>query len=330
MVDFTGIYGTVTDSSPYPNLALERLGAAVTGCSDEFFAAAGRIIGAGEPVFEEGRYDSHGKWMDGWETRRRRSAEPDHDWLELKLGSPALVKSVNVSTRHFNGNQPVSASLDCSLSSSGGGWAEAVDSLELAADADNWCRPESEGPWDSFRLRIHPDGGVARLRIHGLFVHALKDGEEADLASILNGARAVAWSDAHFGAAGNMLLPGDGLNMGDGWETARRRGPGHDWAVVELGCRGVPQRVTVDTSFFKGNYPDRCDIQAGCAAAGTAAEEIADASAGWEPLLAERKLGPDRAHEFEAGEGEPVTHLRLNIHPDGGISRLRVLGTARP
>ena len=315
----------------YPNVALERLGTRVTGCSDEFFAPAKRIISPLAPVFVPDKYDDHGKWMDGWETRRRRVSNPDHDWLEVELGSPCVVSGINISTRHFTGNHPARALVEGgSASNESDGWTCILGKSELAANSVNYFEVTEQGPWDRFRLKIYPDGGVARLRIHGLFVHTLKDGDEADLACVLNGARAIAYSDAHFGEPGNMLMPDKGINMGDGWETARRRGQGFDWAIVELGCPGVPSKVTVDTSFFKGNYPDRCDVQAGSVPSGTEAHELIELSGNWRSILPETKLGPDQTHVFDVNEGSPVSHLRLNIHPDGGVSRLRVHGVARP
>ena len=147
-----------------------------------------------------------------------------------------------------------------------------------------------------------------------------------DLASILNGGLVLGASDMHFGARDNMIMPGRAKNMGDGWETRRRRGAGHDWAIVRLGAPGVIRKVEIDTNHFKGNYPESASIE-GCLAPNMSLEELAGAS--WAELLPRTKLRASRRHVFSrelAGLG-PLSHVRLNIYPDGGISRLRILGT---
>ena len=315
----------------YPNLALERLGAKVVACSDEFFAPAKRIIKQERPIFIDGKYDDSGKWMDGWETRRRRTKKPDHDWLELTLGSPCVAKAINICTTHFDGNQPSQAVVEAlPPGARKNKWFPIVERSDLAANSDNWFEPKSQEPLQLFRLKIYPDGGVARLRIHGGFVCGMTTGDKADLACVLSGARVASYSDAHFGKPENMLMPDKGINMGDGWETARRRGEGHDWAIVELGCPGIVEKIIVDTSHFKGNYPERCDIQAALVPANTKTGELVALSEGWKQILASKKLKPDHKHQFKAKAKEPISHLRLNIHPDGGICRLRVIGKARP
>ena len=59
----------------------------------------------------------------------------------------------------------------------------------------------------------------------------------------------------------NLLLPGRAENMGGGWETRRKRAPGHDWILIRLGARGTINTIEVDTNHFKGNYPDRCSLE---------------------------------------------------------------------
>ncbi|MGH9423039.1 MAG: 2-oxo-4-hydroxy-4-carboxy-5-ureidoimidazoline decarboxylase, partial [Thermoanaerobaculia bacterium] len=109
-------------------------------------------------------------------------------------------------------------------------------------------------------------------------------------------------------------------NMSDGWETKRRRGPGHDWVIVQLASEGLLRRIEIDTNHFKGNYPDTCSID------GTRAF----ASDEWFEVLPRTKLQAHTRHLFidELAHNGPVTHLRLNVFPDGGVSRLRVYGVA--
>ena len=179
------------------------------------------------------------------------------------------------------------------------------------------------------RLNIFPDGGVARLRIYGRPAGAPTVAEDGltDLAAALNGAYPVAWNDAHFGAAGNLLLPGRGVNMGEGWETRRRREPGFDWCIIALGQPAVIRCIEVDTAHFKGNYPDRCSLQA-CHAPDMSDEALVTQAQFWPVLLPEMKLLADHVHLFrdEVAALGSVTHVRLNLHPDGGVSRLRLWG----
>jgi allantoicase len=115
--------------------------------------------------------------------------------------------------------------------------------------------------------------------------------------------------------------------MGDGWETARRRVPGNDWVIVALAHPCDIKRVLVDTCHFKGNYPDSCSIQAAFVESGTD-EQIATRSLFWRELLPSQKLQMDSEHHFstELNDLGKVSHIKLNIFPDGGISRLRVFG----
>jgi len=174
------------------------------------------------------------------------------------------------------------------------------------------------------RLNIYPDGGVARLRIYGQIAAAFEPGEEIDLAAMVNGALPVSANNEHFGKVSFMLQPGKSVNMGDGWETRRRREPGHDWAIVRLAASGVVERLVVDTSHFKGNYPDRCFIQGAPDGADLQKAES------WPVILPEQKLSADSEHVFEKQivSHAPVRYLRLNIIPDGGIARLRAFGRA--
>jgi allantoicase len=316
------------------DLAQPRLGAAAIHATDEFFAPKERMIDPAPAVFIPGKYDDNGKWMDGWESRRRRG--PGHDHCTVRLGRPGVIKGVDIDTSHFTGNYPPAASLEACRS--GGDpdsttqWTEILAATNLTGNAHHFRAMADDRVWTHVRLHIYPDGGVARLRVYGQ-VHcdwaAQDKGKLVDLAALVNGGRAIACNNQHYGSPQNLLAPGRGINMGDGWETRRRREPGHDWAILALGHRGRIRRIEVDTAHFKGNYPDRCSIQAADVEGGTEDSLVTQAMF-WPGLLPEQKLQMDRAHSFESEIADigPVTHVRLNIIPDGGVSRLRLWGHA--
>jgi len=427
------------------DLASARFGGEVLLANDEFFAPKERLLLPDEPVFREGEYTDRGKWMDGWETRRRRT--PGHDWCLIRLGLPGVIRGVEVDTRHFRGNHPGACSLEacaleaCALEAGaletggrpgpGGGGARAGTSRSApagapAADPERLLaslelpdreppagepptsssspsppsstppdpnRPSGTRPTPTWReilprsplegdtrhffgigagpepgssgagpepdagdrelrathllFRIFPDGGVARLRVYGEVrpdwerilagggpgeAAGEATGHAVELAGLHRGGRIVAASDGTFADPRNLLLPGPARHMGEGWETRRRRGPGHDWAIIALGRRAAVSEVVVDTRHFRGNYPESCSLEA-LDATGAGPDPLAgaDPAAGgtrWRPLLGRTPLEPDTEHRFreELDAIGPITHVRFNIHPDGGVSRLRVRG----
>ncbi len=304
-----------------------RLGTRVTFATDEFFAAKERLIEPHEPVFIDDKYDDHGKWMDGWESRRKR--EPGHDFCVIKLGLPGVIRGFDVDTRFFTGNFPPEASIDACVSDSDvpeDGWVELLPKVPLQGDDHNYIGVDNDQAWTHLRLNIYPDGGIARLRIYGEIRQEFPSTTGViDLVALENGGRAIACSDEHYGSMHNLNVAGRGVNMGDGWETARRRGPGNDWVILALGHAGEIERIEVDTAHFKGNYPDRVAI--GAAMFASDAEAVTEDST-WQSLLAETRLTMDKQHFF-ASELEPigaVSHVRVSIYPDGGISRVRLYG----
>jgi len=313
-------------------IALEqpRLGSRVTYATDEFFGAKERLISSAPPVFVPDKYDDHGKWMDGWESRRRRT--PGHDFCIVRLGVPGRVRGLDIDTRFFTGNYPPKVSIDACDSDADvpvGDWTEIVAPREISGDAHHYIEVASEQVWTHLRLHIYPDGGVARLRIYGQVLP--KRGALAgriDLVSLENGGRALAASDEHFGSMHHLNLPGRGTDMGDGWETARRRGPGNDWVILALGAPGIIESVEVDTAHFKGNYPDRVSLEAAHFASH---REATHDSEQWRTLLAETKLQMDHQHTYtsELAPLSCVSHVRMSIYPDGGVSRLRIYGRVR-
>ncbi|MEA3060411.1 MAG: allantoicase [Sphingomonadales bacterium] len=312
----------------YVDLAQPRLGSEVVHATDDFFADKARLIDPTEPVFIPGKYDENGKWMDGWESRRKRT--PGHDWCVVRLGVPGIVAGFEIDTRHFTGNYPPGAEIEVCRSDEAvpdEGWMRLTERLALNGDDRLYVPVEHGEPVTHVRLHIFPDGGVARLRVWGRVVPRLDPDSRLDLLAMENGGRGIIANDEHYGHIENLTAPGRGVNMGDGWETRRRREPGHDWAVLELGAPGRIEEVQVDTAHFKGNYPDRCFLQAAAEANG-APGEIAAQSEGWPVLLPEVKLEADKFHVFRDGIADlgPVRFVRLNIIPDGGVSRLRLVG----
>jgi len=299
------------------DLASERLGAGAVDCNDEFFASKDNLVKPGPAEWRESEYTDRGKWMDGWETRRRRDVTPDsHDWCVIRLGVRGRIKGVDVETTHFKGNYPESCAIDVG---DGSEWCEALPRTALEGDSHNLFAITGASASTHLRLRIYPDGGVARLRAYGDVVadwDRLRKRGEVDLAAAEHGGLVVACSDMFFGSRHNLIMPGDATHMGDGWETKRRRGPGHDWTVIRLGATGTIRRAEVDTRHFKGNAPGACSL-----------EGSTDGTT-WHELMARTPLNSHARHSFEdqiAPIGA-VTHVRFNIYPDGGVGRLRLFG----
>lgn len=296
-----------------------RLGAAVAGCNDEFFGPSAALLRPQPPTRQPGLFTDHGQWVDGWETRRRR--EPGHDWVTLRLGVPGLIRRVVVDTSYFDGNQPESCLVEgCGEASPGDDpeWFELVSRRPLAPDTVHEFDVTSPYRVTFLRLSVFPDGGVARLRAYGEQVPAPRqlDGQSVELTDVRLGARVDDRSDAHFSDPAHLLLPGPPVSIADGWETRRRRGPGHDWVVIRLAARGQATAAQVDTTFFKGNAPETCWL-----------EGRADPDPEWRTLVPPVALRPHAPHHFVVTDDAPLTHVRLSIEPDGGIARLRVHGT---
>jgi allantoicase len=318
------------------DVAAPRLGGAVLLANDEFFAPKENLLNPAKPIWREDEYTDRGKWMDGWETRRRRV--PGHDWCLVRLGLPAVVHGVVVDTSFFKGNFPEQCSLEtCSTGGAldaeaiaageGVEWREILSRSALRGDVENPFAVAVRSPATYLRFNIYPDGGVARLRVYGepLPDPALHAGVTADLAALENGGLVVGCSDMFFGHRHNLILPGRSTHMGDGWETKRRRGPGHDWIIVRLAARGTIGRIEVDTDHFKGNAPESCSLDI-CDVPDLPPEWLSSCEVGWTTLLPRSSLQADARHRFEVSAG-PATHARLAIYPDGGIARLRLFGT---
>jgi len=338
----------MTEFSHLIDLASARLGGEAVATNDDFFAEKENLVKADAPVFIPGKYTDRGKWMDGWESRRRRT--PGHDWCIVKLGLPGVIHSFVVDTAFFTGNFPTHCWIDgCGLppgadpAADDVPWWPLLERSELAGDSRNPFQPGRDSHRERrvthLRLNIFPDGGVARLRAMGEvlpdWTRILAEGSEIDLAAAVHGGYIVDSSDRFYGDARNMLMPYRAANMADGWETKRRRGPGHDWTIVHLGLEGMISRVELDTAHFKGNYPDSASIDATILKSegrGVSADVATRAMGRWTTLLEQTKLQADSVHiyEKELAAGSSSSHLRLNIYPDGGVSRFRAFGVPTP
>lgn len=326
----------MTDFLEFIDLAAERLGGAVLYANDDFFAPKENLLKSKAAVFLEHEYTDRGKWMDGWESRRKRG--PGHDYAILRLGLPGIVRGVVVDTAFFRGNYPEHCSIDAcavradaspdELNGPNTRWVEILPRSALRGDSKNLFAIDAPHRVTHLRLNIFPDGGVARLRVHGEVVpdwrRLGRGGAEIDLVAVENGGHVISCSDMFFGVRHNLIMPGRAPNMGDGWETKRRRGPGYDWALLRLCAEGTLSRIEVNTDHFKGNYPDTCMIEGCHVASGDPGE-----SAEWREVVPRSKLQAHTRHTFdeELRDRGPFTHLRLNIYPDGGVSRLRVFGS---
>ena len=349
------------------DLASARVGGRALATNDDFFASKTNLVKPEPPIFIPGKFTSRGKWMDGWESRRRRT--PGHDWCVLALGMRGGIRGVDVDTSFFTGNYPSHCSIEAvdargpfskaDFVREGSPWTTILPKSALRGDSHNFFEippnPEPRAPspdpstgsgssravsrdearpWTHVRLNIFPDGGVARLRVYGDVTvdwsELMRGGRVVDLASIKYGGLVLNASDMHFGAKDNMIMPGRARNMGDGWETRRRRGPGNDWAIIRLGTAGLIRRIEIDTNHFKGNYPDAATLE-GSLLPGAGLEALM--AARWTEILPQTKLRAHHRHFFstDLDRRGPWSHVRLNIFPDGGVSRLRVHGTvARP
>jgi allantoicase len=317
------------------DLAAERLGGKVLYATDDFFAEKENLIKPTRGIFITDKYTDRGKWMDGWESRRKRTA--GHDWAVIQLATPGKISGFDIDTNFFLGNHPPHASIEAVYLNDADPvkdweditWKEILPHSHLDAGSQNFYESKSNEIFTHIRLHIYPDGGVARLRVYGeVFKNwgAIAADEEIDLAAAINGGKAIGCNDMFFSAMGNLIMPGRGVNMGDGWETKRNRTPGNrDWVVLKLATPGTVERILVDTCHFKGNYPDRCSIEA-CFANND--EDVLNDVAEWKILLSQQRLAADNEHLFtkEINDVGVVTHVRLNIFPDGGVSRLRLFG----
>ncbi|MEO1260534.1 MAG: allantoicase [Bacteroidota bacterium] len=324
------------------DLVAERLGGKVLYATDDFFAEKENLIKPGRGIFIPDKYTDRGKWMDGWESRRKRT--PGHDWCIVQLAVPGKIKGLDIDTNHFLGNHPPFASVEAfyfedlkvsffeKMTPLDIAWKEILPKSPLSPGSQHFFEINSEKTWTHLKLNIYPDGGVARFRAYGEVKKDFKNGETIDLAAAINGGKALRCNDMFFSRMDNLIMPGRGLNMGDGWETKRNRTPNNrDWVILKLAAAGTIKKILVDTCHFKGNFPDRCSLE-GCFVEAPGLLDFKDAKntkTEWTEILPQQKLQAHCEHFFEKEiENHGLfTHIRFNIFPDGGVSRLRLFGT---
>ena len=331
----------------YVDLASERVGGETLLCSDDFFAEMENLLKPGRGIFIDDKYTERGKWMDGWESRRSygRDNGREFDWCIIRLGIPGIIKGFDIDTNYFRGNAPQTVSVEACISdvqpNANTQWFTVLEESAVEAHSQNIFdisdvakHPFSGKSWTHVRLNMFPDGGISRFRVYGeadVNWNQFVDGELIDLASIKNGAKALLVSDMFFSDKNNLIMPGRGKDMGDGWETKRRRDPGPDWSIVKLAQQGSVEKVIIDTCHFKGNFPDTFKLE-GIVSNTDEFTETSDKAndAEWETIIEQTKLYAHREHvfinEIKASSIGSYTHVRLSIYPDGGISRMRVFG----
>jgi len=322
------------NSQTLVNLASPKMGTKILSVSDEFFGEANRMLSDKDPVFIEDKFDEHGKWMDGWESKRRRDG--GNDWVIIKLGSPGVISNIEVDTSYFTGNFPPFFSLEGTNSKKNPtdekDWVSLITKASLIGDQKNNFEIKSTKTVNYIRLQIFPDGGVARLRLFGEVRYdwsKFKNHELIELSSLNLGGSIVAFNNAHYGDVSALLSEGRGRTMGDGWETRRRREPGNDWIIIKLAKKAIIKEIEIDTAHFKGNFPDQASIQAVSGSEVIISNEnIIKDSEKWDFILEKTKLKADSIHKFslDLNSQKEATHVRLNIYPDGGVSRLRIFG----
>jgi allantoicase len=316
------------DFTSYPDLANRDLAGSVVSCNDELFAPRQNLIMPKPAVHAVEEFGHTGKVYDGWETRRRR--EPGFDWAVVRLGVPGIIHGVIVDTAFFKGNYPPSISVEATSIE---GYPEAakleevpwitiVDQAPCQGDTENYYEVTSPKRWTHVRLNIFPDGGVARFRVHGEVVLDPRFlTTTVDLLALENGGRLLDTSDAFYSTPENLILSSQARIMGEGWENARRRGGGNDWALFKLAARGEPTLIEVDTSYFIGNAPGKVKVTV----ADATAAPLEDPGSWWDVVPMTPVL-VDTRHRFLVGARKPATHLRLDVYPDGGLTRLRCFG----
>jgi allantoicase len=316
------------DFTIYPDLASRDLTGSVISANDELFAPRQNLIMPQPATHEISAFGHTGKVYDGWETRRRR--EPGFDWAIVRLGVPGIIHGVVVDTAFFKGNYPPYVSVDATSVEGYPAievfdrvpWVSLVPQSPCEGDTENYYPIDNPKRWTHVRLNIFPDGGVARLRVHGeVVVDPRFLTTTVDLLALENGGRLLGTSDAFYSTPENLILASRAQLMGEGWENARRRGPGNDWATFKLAARGEPTMIEVDTSYFIGNAPGEVRISA----ADETLSDISDPQVWWDAVPRTPVL-VDTRHRFLVAERRTATHLRLDVYPDGGLTRLRCFG----
>lgn len=321
--------------SLYTDVVGEKIGGSIINFSDEWFAAAENLIKPKPPIRDATRFVYSGAWYDGWETRRHNT--DDADWVTIKFGvSSAKIIATEIDTAFFNGNHAPAITVECTHLKEGESlehatWDLVIDKTECGPSQRHFFKRSSitDKPYTHARLKQYPDGGIARFRLYGEVIpnlDAIKANSIIDLASVEFGGVAVKCSDQHFGSADNLLLPGRGHDMSDGWETKRSREPGHvDWVIIKLGAKTKINEIVIDTAHFRGNFPQKISVH------GLSTDELVPlyTDKKWTSIIEPTKTTADKEHYFTEliRNEQAYTHILLTIIPDGGVKRVKVFGS---
>lgn len=323
-------------------LSSVALGGKVTSVSDDFFGAAHHLLLVEPAPSLKGQFGPNGALYSGWESRRHN---PTYDWCIIKLGTPGNINGFDIDTSHFNGNEAPEASVEALFAADGEAdplpdderWTQLLTKVPLGPNSRHLFSIATSQMVNCMKLNMYPDGGIARFRVYGAVASVLHADahEEFDLAHVFSGGRVVFTSDQHFGVGSNLIIPGRGKDMSDGWETKRSREPGHrDWAIIKLGGEGgYLTHVEIDTAHFKGNFPESCELYAINSPDLVPPHHQGTPETGgdslWSTVLPRTKLGPHRRHFFQLQNADHIkySHVMLTIYPDGGVKRIRVFGT---
>jgi Allantoicase len=207
-------------------------------------------------------------------------------------------------------------------------WISILSKKKVKANSHHFFSVKNNKVFTHIKFNIFPDGGVARLRLYGSIAKSNKfKNKKINLASLLDGASVIACNNEHFGKAENILAPGKAKNMGDGWETRRRRGKGNDWLILNCIDGSSIDKIEISTHHFKGNYPSYCSLQAAYLPS-KSSKQIVNLSNKWKYLLKNTKLSANKTHKFRNSlmKKEKINYIKINIFPDGGISRFKIFG----
>lgn len=323
----------------YTDVIGEKLGGKILKFSDEWFAAAENLIKPKPAIRDATRFTHAGAWYDGWETRRHNTEEADYVILKTGVSSAKII-GCEIDTAFFNGNhaphisvEGINLTSDSDINWDSVKWDSIIEKVECGPSQKHFFVRDSitNENYTHIRLRMYPDGGIARFRLYGTVIpiHPTNLSTTLDLASVNNGGVAIAYSDQHFGSADNLLLPGRGHDMSDGWETKRSREPGHvDWVIIKLGALTDIKKIIIDTAHFRGNFPQKINVKG--IKVSSDSEVPAFNSSKWSELVGDSKTGPDKEHEYDVTPESEFSHVLLTIIPDGGVKRVRVIGNIVP
>ncbi|KAH3900044.1 probable Allantoicase [Saccharomycodes ludwigii] len=319
------------------DIIAERLGGEIVAVSNEWFAKAENLIKPNKPIRDATRFVYQGAWYDGWETRRHNSNE--YDYVIFKIGvSSASIIGCEIDTAFFDGNHAPYISVEALYNTNEGkdavieennpGWEEVIGKMECGPSQKQFFLRDNGltlNKYTHVKLKMYPDGGIARFRLYGKVILPELNSDNVntvtDLCNVCNGAVAIKCSDEHFGTMKNLILPGRGCDMSDGWETKRSRIPNHvDWSIIKLGRKtSYIDHIVVDTAHFRGNFPQSIKVYG-------ALQYNGNDDTNWIELVPQSKTGPDKEHLYQIKKNLAINYIKLVIIPDGGVKRIRVFG----